>query len=81
MTEFLIVNSLVQSLKLEKILLDKRSLIELLNQKLIYKMRFIPKTFRDKQVKISLINGMIITLNKYITILVNISRTKAMFKV
>lgn len=81
MTEFLIINSLVQSLKLEKILLDKRSLIELLNQKLINNMRFISKTFRDKQVKISLVNDIIITLNKYITILVNISRTKAIFKV
>lgn len=43
-------------------------------------MRFTPKTFKDKQIKIVLINDMIITLNKYITILVNISSIEFVVK-
>lgn len=74
LSEPLMITSWIQGL------LDGGSLVELLNRKLIHKIRLTPRIFRDEQIKVSLANDMITTLNEYITIPVNVSGIEAVVK-
>lgn len=76
----LMVTSWVRDSCFQKTLLDGGSLVELINRKLVMKMRPRHKIFSDSRIKVSLANDSVMVLSEYFKIPVNVQEVEAMIR-
>lgn len=74
------VTSWVRDSCFQKTLLDGGSLVELINRKLVMKMRPRPKIFSDSRIKVSLANDSVTVLSEYVKISVNVQGVEAVVR-
>lgn len=80
MSVFLIILLWVFNQHLSKTFFDDKSLVKLLSKKLVYGIKPRPAIQKDGHICDSLANNSVITLDKYVIILINMKRVEMVIK-